>query len=303
MAQAFIWAGLAALIFLQSASTYKLVCYFTSGSQYRPPGGRFVPETIDANLCTHIIYAFANISSGQINHAEWNDDTTYETLNDLKTRNPQLKILLSVGGFLTGSEPFHKITVSPVKCSEFVNSVVRYLRENHFDGFDLAWISSEEGDKKRLVNLVKELSIQFERETVKGRKEKLLLSVAVQAGREKMDKSYDVREISKHADFMNFLSYDFHGTWDGNTGHGSPLYKGRNDVGSSSYYNVDYSVQYLKKKGAPAEKIMMGIPTYGKTFTLGSRQTGVGAVISGGGTPGAFTREAGILSYFEIYRI
>ncbi|KAL8178993.1 UNVERIFIED_CONTAM: hypothetical protein K2H54_058305, partial [Gekko kuhli] len=281
-------------------STYKLVCYFTNWSQYRQHGGRFVPETIDANLCTHIIYAFANVSSDQINHAEWNDASTYESLNHLKTTNPHLKILLSAGGYGKGSKPFSKIAASPVRRLNFVKSVVRYLRENNFDGFDLDWVFPEEGDKKRLVNLVKDLSIQFEREAVKERNEKLILSVAVQAGREAMDKGYDIMAISESADFINFLSYDFHGSWDGATGHGSPLYKGKNDFGSSSYYNVDYSVKYLKTKGAPAEKIMMGIPTFGRTFTLASRQTGVGTMTSGPGTPGAITQEAGMLSYYEI---
>lgn len=36
--------------------------------------------------------------------------------------------------------------------------------------------------------------------------------------------SYDVPEISKHLDFMNIMSYDFHGTWDSAVGHNAPLY-------------------------------------------------------------------------------
>ena len=31
-------------------------------------------------------------------------------------------------------------------------------------------------------------------------------------------------EISKHLDFMNIMSYDFHGTWDNVVGHNAPLY-------------------------------------------------------------------------------
>lgn len=301
MGQASICAGFVTLIFLQSVSTYNLVCYFTNWSQYRSHGGRFVPETIDANLCTHIIYAFANISSSdQINHAEWNDDSTYETLNSLKTTNPHLKILLSAGGFGKGSKALSKIAASPVRRLNFVTSAVRYLRENRFDGFDLDWIAPEEGDKKRLVNLVKDLSIQFKREAMKERNQKLILSVAVQAGREAMDKGYNIAAISESADFINFVTYDFHGAWDGVTGHGSPLYKGKNDFGSASYYNVDYSVKYLISKGAPPKKIMMSIPTFGRTFELASRQTGIGVATSGPGTPGPITQESGILSYYEI---
>jgi len=31
----------------------------SSWAQYRPDGGKFLPENLDASLCTHIIYAFA----------------------------------------------------------------------------------------------------------------------------------------------------------------------------------------------------------------------------------------------------
>ncbi|XP_077190705.1 chitinase-3-like protein 2 [Paroedura picta] len=300
MGQAPIWAGLVALIFLQTVSTYKLVCYFTTSSQYRPHGGRFIPETIDANLCTHIIYAFAKISNNQITHAEWNDESTFANLNKLKTINPHLKILLSVGGYGEGSKPFSQIAASPARRSKFVKSVMRYVRENRFDGFDLDWVAPEEGDKQRLVNLVKDLSMHFGREELQEGNEKLILSVAVQAGKESIDKGYDINAISESADFINLSSFDFHGDWEHFTGHGSPLYKGRNDFGSSEYYNVDYSVKYLMIKGAPSEKIMMGIATFGHTFTLASSQTGVGAPASGPGTPGAITRQKGILSYYEI---
>jgi len=58
---------------------------------------------------------------------------------------------------------------------------------------------------------------------------------------------------------------------------------------------------YWKDNGAPADKLMIGFPTYGNTFTLRSAANhGVGAPIAGAGTPGKYTQEAGELAYFEV---
>ena len=35
------------------------MCYFTNWAWYRPGVGKYVPETIDEKLCTHIVYGFA----------------------------------------------------------------------------------------------------------------------------------------------------------------------------------------------------------------------------------------------------
>lgn len=63
----------------------------------------------------------------------------------------------------------------------------------------------------------------------------------------------------------------------------------------------DYAMNYWKSQGAPAEKLIVGFPTYGNTFTLSNPANhGVGAAISGAGTPGKYTQEAGELAYFEV---
>jgi GH18 family chitinase len=54
----------------------RVVCYYTNWSQYRPEGGKFFPESIDSDLCTHIIYAFAKISGDSVEAFEWNDEDT-----------------------------------------------------------------------------------------------------------------------------------------------------------------------------------------------------------------------------------
>lgn len=61
-------------------------------------------------------------------------------------------------------------------------------------------------------------------------------------------------------------------------------------------------MNYWKSNGAPAEKLLVGFPTYGKSFTLQNpSDTSVGAPASGPGPAGPYTREAGTLAYYEVW--
>lgn len=54
----------------------RIVCYYTNWSQYRPGKGKFVPQDIDAHLCTHIVIAFAKLNGNRLAPFEWNDEST-----------------------------------------------------------------------------------------------------------------------------------------------------------------------------------------------------------------------------------
>lgn len=65
--------------------------------------------------------------------------------------------------------------------------------------------------------------------------------------------------------------------------------------------NVDACVKYWLSKGCPKEKLIVGIPTNGKTFTLANaNNNGLGAPTIGPGNAGAFVAESGFLPYNEI---
>ncbi|CAH1271115.1 CHIT1 [Branchiostoma lanceolatum] len=53
---------------------YRVVCYYTNWAQYRRSPWSYVPENVDPNLCTHVIYAFANMEDNQLKPYEWNDE-------------------------------------------------------------------------------------------------------------------------------------------------------------------------------------------------------------------------------------
>nr|XP_035108952.1 chitinase-3-like protein 2 [Callithrix jacchus] len=302
MNQKSLWAGLVVLLLLQGGSAYRLVCYFTNWSQDRQEPGRFTPKNIDPFLCSHLIYSFASIENNKVIIKDKSEVMLYQTINGLKTKNPKLKILLSIGGYLFGSKGFHPMVDSSTSRLEFINSVILFLRNHNFDGLDVSWIYPGQKDNTHFTVLIHELAEAFQKDFTKSTKERLLLTAGVSAGRQMIDNSYQIEKLAKDLDFINVLSFDFHGSWEKPliTGHNSPLSKGWRDRGPSSYYNVEYAVGYWIRKGMPSEKVVMGIPTYGRSFTLASAETTVGAPASGPGAAGPITESSGFLAYYEI---
>ena len=92
------------------------------------------------------------------------------------------------------------------------------------------------------------------------------------------------------------MAYDFHGSWDGVTGHNAPL------VGSE--LSSSASIRSWIKAGASPAKLVLGIPIYCRTFTLSDvNQYGVGAPGTEPGAAGPYSNEAGMLTYLEVRRL
>jgi chitinase len=69
-------------------------------------------------------------------------------------------------------------------------------------------------DKANYARLVKELRTAFEGEAESSNQPRLILSAAVPASFEAVAAGYDVPEISKYLDYINVMTYDFHGQWE-----------------------------------------------------------------------------------------
>lgn len=100
------------------------------------------------------------------------------------------------------------------------------------------------------------------------------------------------------------MAYDFHGKWERETGHNAPLYSPSSDSEWQKQLSVDHASKLWMKLGAPKEKLIIGMPTYGRTFTLANtKKYGVHAPASGGGKEGKYTKESGFLAYYEVCSI
>jgi len=285
-----------------------IVCYFTNWSYKRPGMGKFTPEDVDPNLCTHMVFAFATIKKNRLSASEDNDigdsflEGTYQRMMKMREKNPKLKILLAVGGWAFGSKPFQELTENIFRMNGFVYDAIEFLRKHNFDGLDIDWeYPRGPDDKASFVSLVRELRLAIEGEAKGSKNAKLLLTAAVPASFEAIEAGYDVPELSKYLDFINVMTYDFHGQWEKEVGHNSPLYPLNSATGFQKRLTVDYSAQEWVRQGAPKEKLIIGMPVYGRTFTLADpTQFDIGAPASGGGDPGRYTGESGFLSYYEI---
>ncbi|XP_078098083.1 chitotriosidase-1-like [Mustelus asterias] len=306
MRKVLILIGFILLSQLQVGTAYKLVCYFANWAQHRPGIGRFLPENTPPCLCTHLIYAFAIIESNhKIATKERNDETLYKSFNGLKKERPQLKTLLSVGGWNFGTQRFTSMAAARKNRSIFIKSAIELLRKHNFDGLNLDWKypgsrESPAVDKERYTALIVELKKAFQQEAKRTKKVKLLLTAAVAANKKKIDAGFEIKKIVRNLDFVNLVSYGFHGAWDRFTGHISPLYRGTADKGAYANSNMNFAAKYWIRHGLPANKMIIGFPTFGRTFKLKTPNESVGAETNGPGPPGNFTKEAGFLSYYEV---
>ncbi|XP_032594794.1 probable chitinase 10 [Drosophila grimshawi] len=280
----------------------QVFCYLTSWSAKRPGAGKFEPDNIDPKLCTHIVYAFATLQDYKLTEATDDDPENYESVIALRDTNPDLQILLAIGGWAFGSTPFKELTSNVFRMNQFVYEAIDFLRDYKFNGLDVDWEYPRGAeDRVAYVNLLRELRVAFEGEAKSSGLPRLLLTAAVPASFEAIAAGYDVPEISKYLDFINVMTYDFHGQWERTVGHNSPLFALESATGYQKKLTVDYSAREWVKQGAPKEKLLIGMPTYGRSFELvNDTQFDIGSPSSGGGKSGKFTSEAGFLSYYEV---
>lgn len=281
---------------------YTRGCYYTNWAQYRTGIGQYFPSKYQAGLCSHIFYAFASMTTDyKINPFEWNDLNTswsqgmYSQVLDWKQQQPDLKILLSFGGwnFCQGNPNLlESMAASSANRQTFIQSVLQLINLYKFDGFDIDW--EYPSVKTDYSSLLRDLRTAFDQNVPR-----LILTMAGAANPEQIDISYEVSTIANYLDMLNVMTYDFHGSWEMVTGQNSPLYDRNSDR-----FSISDAVAKYRSEGFPANKLNVGLAAYGRGWTLQSASNnGVGAPAIGPSPAQPYTKEAGTISYYEVCSI
>jgi chitinase len=258
------------------------------------------PSDLDPHLYSHLIFAFASISTNYtIVPSQESDESLFTEFNELKEANPSLKTLIAVGGWAFNDPPtqhvFSEMVATQESRSTFIDSVVDFLQKYGFDGIDIDWeypVASDRGgspeDFDNFVKLLKEM-----REAVNLSDH--IITVAVPLGFNYL-RHFDLQNIHPVVDFLNMMAYDLHGAWDANISGLGPFVRSHTNI-----TEIEDSLNMFFKSGVPPTKLVLGMAAYGRSFTLSNLTcTSPGCPFSGPGNEGPCTKDKGTLALFEI---
>lgn len=174
-----------------------------------------------------------------------------------------VKVVMSIGGW-GNCEGFPPTAASPEKRSRFISQIIDFCQSNNYDGVDLDWefVSSEQ-ESQNFSDLVRELST-----ALRAMEPPRLLTMAAPSG-PYYGKWINFEELHPYFDYIALMTYDYHGAWSDHSGHNSPLYTCQNDPCGS----WDDSFSYAVIREIPLEKLLLGIPFFGRSFNTGKLYT------------------------------
>lgn len=257
-----------------AGSGSKIVGYYPAWKSY----SGFTPDKLDASKLTHINYVFAYI--GQDNKIKLgypdNDPENFKKLNEFKEINPDLKILISVGGW-NWSGRFSDTASTEVSRTAFAESCVDFITRYGIDGIDLDWEypvggglpanSKKPQDKQNFTLLLKAIREKLDEQGLRDNKH-YLLTIAGGVSNYYL-KNIEPDKIKEYIDYANIMTYDLHGPWDLYSDFNAPLYS---SIDSSPQYkiSVDSGVNAWIDAGFPKDKLVVGVPFYGYLYKVDS---------------------------------
>ncbi|HZD94088.1 MAG TPA: glycosyl hydrolase family 18 protein, partial [Candidatus Sulfotelmatobacter sp.] len=204
---------------------------------------------------------------------------TFHQLQELKRRYPNLKVVISFGGW--GQSDGFSSAVQPEHLKEFVRSCIETFIQGRFapgletpgifDGIDIDWEYPVEGGvtpglPQDTANFTA-MAVEFRRR-LDAVHPGLLLTAALPAPAE-LYKNFELKKIAASMDFLSIMAYDLH--WDSEpmTFLHSPLFHDPEDASKPPFdiRNGDFAVRGFLAAGVPAQKIVLGVPFYGKGWT------------------------------------
>lgn len=314
-----VLAGLFVLFVPASAHPApRAVGYYTSWSVY---ARAFQVADIPAADLTHVNYAFADVSPAgecvlfdpfaDVQQPYAGDGGgpvrgNFRQLQILKAQYPALRTLISVGGW-TLSAHFSDAAATAASRQHFAASCVQFMHDYGFDGIDIDWEFPVSGgletnttrpeDTQNFTLLLAELRAQLDaRATLDGRP--YLLTIAAPAA-PAVRANLDMGALHPFVDWIAIMAYDFAGPWSPLTHFHAMLHAPSDDPAfEPDDPSGDAAVQAYVAGGVPRDKVVLGLPLYGRGWS------GVAAANDGlyqpyTGIP-AGTYEAGVFDWRDL---
>ncbi len=211
---------------------------------------------------TEVIFCFAHLKGNQLHINNARDTATLQKMVGLKSRSPNLKVVISLGGW-GGCATCSDVFSSKKNRIAFAKSVKKINKDFGADGIDLDWEypaiegfpshSYKPADKQNFTKLIKRL-----RKTLGETYE---ISFAAGGFTEFIDKSVEWKKVIKKVNRINVMSYDLVNGYSTITGHHTALF-------STPLQNesTDNAVKKMIAKGVPANKIVIGAAFYAKVW-------------------------------------
>lgn len=238
------------------AQSKRLLVYYPSGSRHK--GIPYTVNDIPFDKITHIDRAFLVLNP--------KDDGSLTIPPGLlepelisKAHAAGVKVMISLGG---DPAPFAAVSADANARATLAKNVRDFVVTNGYDGVDLDW-EYPEGPEQRSDCTLLMLAIRKQLPSPR-----YLLSMATSGNPTRHEEgSYDFEALSQILDFINVMTYDFHGPWTRHAGHNSALFQSPEDPGhndGSLATSIDLYVNYFH---VPLEKLNIGTGFYGYEFT------------------------------------
>jgi len=233
-------------------------------------------NTFDPGKLTHLNYTFAHIVDNKITLPE-RDRKYLAKFIAFKEKSPDLKILISIGGWTGDTREFFMMAEKPESREIFINSVLEFIEQTKIDGVDLDWEfpgydwvgtggalslnPNRPQDQTNFTALLTEMRVAFTKKASEINIKKQYWLTITTSPLAEITHTIDLRSIAKQIDFVNIMAYDFYMSWLPLpiyfTGHQSNLFDTSRNPRTIS---ADLAVRYHIEAGVPAGKIVLGIP-------------------------------------------
>jgi len=230
-------------------------------------GHRDLKSVTEADLkrMTHINIAFAGIREGAI-HTEHLQNM--DQVSVIKRTHPDLRIVLSVGGWSSGG--FSEAAATEEGRNRIAESAVLAVTTYGLDGIDLDWeypcygeagIAASASDKPNFTMLLKTIREALTRQGELDGKY-YMLTIAAGADQYYVEGT-EMDQVQRYVDYVQLMTYDMRGGFQVLTGHHTNLFTPTGDLFRIS---VDASVQTFHRAGVPKDKIIIGAAFYSRMW-------------------------------------